>query len=81
MGRVMLDGSKALGDAYHIVIEKVFLCSGANGYIPVFIPQEKKYGCLADSPNLTHRFKILVCHISSVFMCVYLWSVASTKKY
>lgn len=60
-GRVMVDPSQSLGNAYHTVIEKVFLCSGLDGFIPTFDPATKNYGCVADSSNLMYRFKVLVC--------------------
>lgn len=58
-GRVMVDPSQSLGNAYHTVIEKVFLCSGLDGFIPTFDPATKNYGCVADSSNLMYRFKVL----------------------
>ena len=55
-----MDQSQSLGNAYHIIIEKVFLCSGFDGFIPIFNPKTKNYGCVADTPNLVYRFKVLV---------------------
>ncbi len=56
----MIDTAQSLGSAYHVVIEKVFLCSGLDGYVPKFDPSSNDFGCLADSTNLLYRFKILV---------------------
>ena len=56
----MIDTAQSLGSAYHVVIEKVYLCSGLDGYVPKFDPSVNEFGCLADSNNLLYRFKILV---------------------
>ncbi|XP_029455546.1 FRAS1-related extracellular matrix protein 3 isoform X2 [Rhinatrema bivittatum] len=58
-GRVMVDPVQNLGDSFSCNIEKVFLCTGADGYVPKYIPESQEYGCLADSPSLLYRFKIL----------------------
>uniref|UniRef100_A0A672LVH6 FRAS1-related extracellular matrix protein 2-like n=1 Tax=Sinocyclocheilus grahami TaxID=75366 RepID=A0A672LVH6_SINGR len=58
-GRVMVDPVQNLGDAFICNIEKVFLCTGADGYIPKYNPDNFEYGCLADSPSLLYRFKII----------------------
>lgn len=49
-----------LGDSFYCTIEKVFLCTGADGYVPKYNPDNFEYGCLADAPTLLYRFKILV---------------------
>ncbi len=59
-GRVMVDPVQNLGDSFICNIEKVFLCTGADGYIPKYNPENFEYGCLADSPSLLYRFKIIV---------------------
>lgn len=65
-GRVMVDPVQNLGDSFSCSIEKVFLCTGADGYVPKYNPTNKEYGCLADAPSLLYRFKILVrCNGSS----------------
>lgn len=61
-GRVMVDPVQNLGDSFSCSIEKVFLCTGADGYVPKYNPTNKEYGCLADAPSLLYRFKILVRH-------------------
>ncbi|KAK9398840.1 FRAS1-related extracellular matrix protein 2 [Crotalus adamanteus] len=58
-GRVMVDPVQNLGESFICNIEKVFLCTGADGYVPKYSPSNKEYGCLADSPSLLYRFKIL----------------------
>ncbi|KAM9330460.1 FRAS1-related extracellular matrix protein 3 [Gastrophryne carolinensis] len=58
-GRVMVDPVQNLGDSFICNIEKVFLCTGADGYVPKYNPDNKEYGCLADSSTLLYRFKIL----------------------
>ncbi|KAM8940061.1 FRAS1-related extracellular matrix protein 3 [Pelodytes ibericus] len=58
-GRVMVDPVQNLGDSFICNIEKVFLCTGADGYVPKYNPDRNEYGCLADSPTLMYRFKIL----------------------
>uniref|UniRef100_A0A8C7ZI10 Fras1 related extracellular matrix 3 n=1 Tax=Oryzias sinensis TaxID=183150 RepID=A0A8C7ZI10_9TELE len=58
-GRVMVDPVQNLGDSFSCSIEKVFLCTGADGYVPKYNPTNWEYGCLADAPSLLYRFKIL----------------------
>nr|XP_023681767.1 FRAS1-related extracellular matrix protein 2-like [Paramormyrops kingsleyae] len=58
-GRVMVDPVQNLGDSFKCSIEKVFLCTGADGYVPKFNPGTFEFGCLADSPSLLYRFKII----------------------
>ncbi|KAM9333818.1 FRAS1-related extracellular matrix protein 2a [Pholidichthys leucotaenia] len=58
-GRVMVDPVQNLGESFFCSIEKVFLCTGADGYVPKYNPTKFEFGCLADSPSLLYRFKIL----------------------
>ncbi|XP_063314539.1 FRAS1-related extracellular matrix protein 3 [Pelobates fuscus] len=58
-GRIMVDPVQNLGDSFICSIEKVFLCSGADGYVPKYDPDRNEYGCLASSPTLMYQFKIL----------------------
>nr|XP_006628286.1 PREDICTED: FRAS1-related extracellular matrix protein 2 [Lepisosteus oculatus] len=58
-GRVMVDPVQNLGDSFICNIEKVFLCTGADGYVPKYNPPKFEFGCLADSPSLLYRFKII----------------------
>ncbi|XP_028818661.1 FRAS1-related extracellular matrix protein 2b [Denticeps clupeoides] len=58
-GRVMVDPVQNLGDSFVCNIEKVFLCTGADGYVPKYNPNNFEFGCLADAPTLLYRFKII----------------------
>ncbi|XP_070554250.1 extracellular matrix protein 3-like [Ptychodera flava] len=58
-GRVMVDPVQNLGDSFFVSVEKVFLCTGLDGYVPKYNPQNQEYGCVADSPNLLYNFKVL----------------------
>ncbi|XP_041363241.1 extracellular matrix organizing protein FRAS1-like isoform X2 [Gigantopelta aegis] len=64
-GRVLWNQQQDLKEAYKLNIEKVYLCTGANGYIPTFDPTGEVYkegpqfGCIQPSPKLKHRFLIL----------------------
>lgn len=65
-GRVMWSSDQDLKSAYKLRIEKVYLCTGRNGYIPQYDPdgtiygKGKQYGCIQASRNLQHRFLLLV---------------------
>ena len=59
-GRVQVDPVQSLGEGFTVNIEKVFLCSGSEGYIPKYNPGNSEYGCLADSHTLMYRFKVIV---------------------
>lgn len=59
-GRVMVDSVQNLGNSFVCNIEKVFLCTGADGYVPKYNPAKFEFGCLADSSSLLYRYKILV---------------------
>ncbi|XP_030630785.1 FRAS1-related extracellular matrix protein 2 [Chanos chanos] len=58
-GRIMVDPVQNMGDSFVCYVEKVFLCVGADGYIPKYQPANREYGCLVDTPALIYRFKIL----------------------
>ncbi|CBY08706.1 unnamed protein product [Oikopleura dioica] len=58
-GRVQVDPVQSLGAGFTVNIEKVFLCSGSEGYIPKYNPGNSEYGCLADSHTLMYRFKVI----------------------
>ncbi|KAL3876627.1 hypothetical protein ACJMK2_034445 [Sinanodonta woodiana] len=64
-GRVLWNPKQDLKGAYKLTIEKVFLCTGRDGYIPTFDPTGKTYGqgaqfgCIQPGPNLQYRFLIL----------------------
>ncbi|KAG7272327.1 hypothetical protein CRUP_011252 [Coryphaenoides rupestris] len=58
-GRVMVDPVQNLGDSFVCSIEKIFLCTGADGYVPKYNPDNFEFGCLADAPSLLYRFKVI----------------------
>lgn len=58
-----VDPVQNLGESFDANIEKVFICTGRNGYVPKYDPATNEYGCLSDSETLEHRFKILVRYI------------------
>ncbi|XP_071544014.1 FRAS1-related extracellular matrix protein 2-like [Panulirus ornatus] len=58
-GRIMIDPVQSLGEGFHVNIEKCFICTGVDGYIPKYNPDTDEYGCVADSQNLLHNFKII----------------------
>lgn len=58
-GRIMVDPIQNLGDSFYMTIEKCFICTGVDGYIPKYEPVNLEYGCVSDSPNLLHTFKII----------------------
>ncbi|KAM8975891.1 FRAS1-related extracellular matrix protein 2 [Pelodytes ibericus] len=58
-GRVMVDPVQNLGNSFYCSIEKVFLCTGADGYVPKYSPVNNEFGCLADSSSLLYQIKIL----------------------
>ncbi|KAM9408030.1 uncharacterized protein ACWYII_027797 [Salvelinus alpinus] len=58
-GRVMVDPVQSLGNSFQCHIQQVFLCTGADGYIPKYRPSNGEYGCLADASSLLYRLKIL----------------------
>lgn len=70
--RVMVDPVQNLGDSFICNIEKVFLCTGADGYVPKYNPSNFEFGCLADAPSLLYRFKIIVSNRS---MCLKMFHV------
>ncbi len=58
-GRIHVDPVQNLGSGFNLNVEKVFLCTGRDGYIPKYNPSNGEYGCVADSPNLLYAFKVL----------------------
>lgn len=62
----MVDPVQNLGESFSCSIEKVFLCTGADGYVPKYNPTNREYGCLADASSLLYRFKILVRFITAI---------------
>ncbi|KAM6987161.1 FRAS1-related extracellular matrix protein 2a [Aplochiton taeniatus] len=58
-GRVMVDPVQNLGESFFCSIEKVYLCTGTDGYVPKYNPTRFEFGCLADAPSLLYRFKVI----------------------
>lgn len=64
-GRVMWSPSQDLKTAYRLSVEKVYLCTGSNGYIPTYDPagdvynEGPQFGCIQPSSRLLHRFLVL----------------------
>ena len=71
-GRAVVDPSQELREGFYLMIERVHLCAGRNGYVPSYDPANKHYGCLEPSIELSHRFKILVSYIVNrqMFICL-----------
>ena len=76
-GRINVDPVQNLGNSFDLNVEKVFLCSGTDGYIPKYDPDNLEFGCVAESPNLQYTFKILVScfYITSNWQMKYVWNV------
>ncbi|XP_060554877.1 FRAS1-related extracellular matrix protein 2-like isoform X2 [Ruditapes philippinarum] len=58
-GRVNVDTVQSLGNQFVLNIEKVFLCSGKDGYIPRYDPDNGEYGCVGESKNLDTTYRIV----------------------
>ncbi|XP_069123568.1 extracellular matrix organizing protein FRAS1-like [Argopecten irradians] len=64
-GRVMWDPDQDLRGAYRLSVQKVYLCTGSDGFVPTYDPKGDIYGdgpqfgCIQPSKNLRHRFLIL----------------------
>ncbi|XP_044284420.1 extracellular matrix organizing protein FRAS1 [Varanus komodoensis] len=64
-GRVMWNPEQNLNSAYKLQLEKVYLCTGKDGYVPFFDPtgtiynEGPQYGCIQPSKLLKHRFLLL----------------------
>ena len=65
-GRVLWNPDQDLKGAYRLYLDKVYLCTGRDGYVPTFDPTgdtyggEAEYGCIEPSKKLKHRFLLLV---------------------
>ena len=59
-GRIDVNPLQRLGDEFNLGVEKVFLCSGKDGYIPKYDPENGEYGCVESSRKLQQVFRILV---------------------
>ncbi|KAM9330542.1 extracellular matrix organizing protein FRAS1 [Gastrophryne carolinensis] len=64
-GRVLWNPDQNLNSAYKLQLEKVYLCTGKDGYVPFFDPtgtiynEGPQYGCIQPNKNLKHRFLLL----------------------
>ncbi|KFU86504.1 Extracellular matrix protein FRAS1, partial [Chaetura pelagica] len=64
-GRVLWNPDQNLNSAYKLQLEKVFLCTGRDGYVPFFDPtgtvynEGPQYGCIQPNKHLKHRFLLL----------------------
>ncbi|XP_013371586.1 PREDICTED: extracellular matrix protein FRAS1 isoform X1 [Chinchilla lanigera] len=64
-GRVLWNPEQNLNSAYKLQLEKVYLCTGKDGYVPFFDPtgtiynEGPQYGCIQPNKNLKHRFLLL----------------------
>lgn len=72
-GRVLWNPEQNLNAGYRLQLEKVYLCTGRDGYVPFFDPtgtlynEGPQYGCIQPNKNLKHRFLLLVNKL--FFMC------------
>ncbi|KAM9823010.1 extracellular matrix organizing protein FRAS1 [Syngnathus typhle] len=64
-GRVLWNPEQNLNAAYKLQLEKVYLCTGRDGYVPFFDPtgtlynEGPQYGCVQPNKHLKHRFLLL----------------------
>uniref|UniRef100_S4RN57 Fraser extracellular matrix complex subunit 1 n=1 Tax=Petromyzon marinus TaxID=7757 RepID=S4RN57_PETMA len=64
-GRVLWNPDQNLKSAYKLQLEKVYLCTGRDGYVPFFDPtgtiynEGPQYGCIQPNKHLKHRFLLL----------------------
>uniref|UniRef100_L7LZ28 Putative fras1-related extracellular matrix protein 2 n=1 Tax=Rhipicephalus pulchellus TaxID=72859 RepID=L7LZ28_RHIPC len=58
-GKIMVSPLQSLGHSFELFIEKCFLCTGVDGYIPRYDPDNEDYGCIAESANLRYIIKII----------------------
>lgn len=87
-GRVLWNPEQNLNAAYKLQLEKVYLCTGRDGYVPFFDPtgtlynEGPQYGCIQPNKHLKHRFLLLVqIYLSSLICLLFmyvllLWPVA-----
>lgn len=60
-GRVLWHPSNELSPGYRLSIEKLYLCAGRDGYVPLFEPNAERpqFGCLENSQRLKYRLLLL----------------------
>ena len=61
-GRVMWHPGHDLSPGYDLTIDKVFMCAGRDGYVPVYEPNAERpqFGCMEKSAKLKYRILLLV---------------------
>lgn len=78
-GRVLWSPEQNLNAAYRLQLEKVYLCTGRDGYVPFFDPtgtlynEGLQFGCIQPNKHLKHRFLLLVT--SAARHHLVLWAV------
>ncbi|XP_033644314.1 extracellular matrix protein FRAS1-like [Asterias rubens] len=64
-GRVLWNPDQDLDRAYKLQIDKVYLCTGADGFVPYYDPggeiykEGPQFGCMQENRKLKHRFLLL----------------------
>jgi len=69
-GRVLWHPSNDLSPGYQLWIEKLYLCAGREGFLPLFDPNSERprFGCLEDSHRLKYRLLLLVNQLHRLFL-------------
>lgn len=77
-GRVLWHPSNELSPGYRLWIEKLYLCAGRDGYVPLFEPNAERpqFGCLENSQRLKYRLLLLVSDLY-IFIGVNVFQVLS----
>lgn len=81
-GRVLWHPEQNLNAAYKLQLEKVYLCTGRDGYVPFFDPtgtvynEGPQYGCIQPHKYLKHRFLLLVSPLLLLPVWDFLWRPA-----
>lgn len=76
--RVLWPPEQNLNAAYKLQLEKVYLCTGRAGHVPLFDPtgtvynQGPQYGCIQPHKYLKHRFLLLV---SALLLLLPVWDL------
>lgn len=57
-------------------IEKLYLCAGRDGYVPLFEPNadQPQYGCLESSQRLKYRLLLLVGLMGERYLIIHLFN-------
>lgn len=80
-GRVLWNPEQNLNSAYKLQLEKVYLCTGRDGYVPFFDPtgtlynEGPQYGCIQPNKHLKHRFLLLVNSYKSLHSVTMVWQL------